>query len=180
MKPVDQKLDSAVNWNKRSVQRFVAEFMEDTINRIKENFFIQRIGRHNPNAHWESRGSLENSIYATVVNNAGGDMTLVRFFYYYYGSYVELAVQRAMPYSPIPEMASKEAVVVPGKSRLAKPAINSQIRRGANRLITRVGLEYTYVAAASFMWGVDVPNSPTIHSKNEKSLDELYRFLNNQ
>lgn len=176
-KVVDQMLDSDVNYSKRSVQRYLYNFIDFTLRRIKENMRIQRIGKYNPNAKWDGVGDLERSIEATVIKSSGGNEALARIFYNYYASYVELAVQNKMPYSPIPEMQSKRAVKVEGKSRLAKPFLNSQLRRELRKLLTRIGKEYTYAGAAAFYWTLDQPDNPEIHNKNEWSLQQLANYL---
>lgn len=173
-------LDRDIDYNKRSVQRILYYFIEDTLNRCFENMRIQEIGKYNPNAKWTGVGDLERSLRATITKNANGDKALITFFYKYYGRFVELAVQKELKYTTLPPMESKAPVRRPdGADRLAKPFLHSQIRRKLQHTLSELAKLYTYSGAAAFWQGVDNPNDPVIHSRNEQSLRSLRSELFN-
>lgn len=172
-------LSGNINYARKSVQKIIYYFAEDTLKRCLENMQIQKIGRYNPNAHWKGVGDLERSIDAIVTKNAGGNNALVTFFYLHYLSYVEIAVQRNLKVDPnLPAMTSKEPVErSDGAKRKAKSFLHSQIRRQAMHTLTVLGKYYIYAGAAAFWQAVDIPNDPEIHSKNDQSLQDLARSL---
>lgn len=169
--------DEPVNWASKKVEKILYYFVEDTLNRVIDNMKIQKIGLFNPNGTWDGVGDLERSIHATVVRNAGGNKTLINFFYLFYGKFVEVAVERNLKYVPLPAMTSKEAVERPdGGRRLGKGFLHSQIRRGVAHTLSRIAKMYTYSGAAA-MWQTLNVGDENVTRKNELSLEALAREL---
>lgn len=174
----DPLSDAKVAFNSKRVEKILYYFMIDTLDKINKNIAELAIGRHNPNAHWEGVGDLEDSIRATINNNAGGNKALVTFFYQNYGRFVEIAVQREMPYVELPEMPGMVPVARPdGKPRKAKPFLHSEIRHRINQTLTRLGKMYAYAGAASFFQAVDDVRDTGVHNRNVESLEELGKRL---
>lgn len=170
--------DSKVAFNSKKVEKILYYFMIDTLEKINKNIAELAIGRHNPRANWAGRGDLEDSIKATINNNAGGNKALVAFFYQNYGRFVEIAVQNEMPYVELPAMTAMAPVTRPdGKPRKAKPFLHSEIRHRVQQTLTRLGKIYAYAGAASFFQAVDDPRNKVWHGKNVESLEDLARRL---
>lgn len=96
-------------------------------------------------------GRLERSIHWTIVNNAGGDSSLVEFYYMCYGRFLELSASGwllrkhgSITAGMVPEMTNKRGVQVGSRPWRAKPFINSEIRRGAQKLVRRMAKKFAY------------------------------------
>lgn len=188
------RIGGDVDFSRKSVQKVLYYFMQDTLDRVMENIMTMKIGTHNPKATWDT-GDLERSIKATVTMNAGGDEALVNFFYLHYGNFVQAAVQGNTPWTyplpktDIPAMTSRDIVPRPdaeaikkkynlsGETRPAKPFLRSQALREAKRAHRRIGDIYIFAGYLAILRGVDDPDNKVIHSKNEMAMNDLAKKL---
>ena len=174
----DTRKDGKVSFDSKKIRKILYYFMLDTHEKLMKNMIEVEVSPHNPRANWRNQGVLERSIHETIVNNSGGNSALVRFFYVNYARFVEIGVQKDMPYVALPPMDGMDAVARPdGKPRKAKPFMHSEIRRSIMKTITRIGKVYTYAGAASMFTAVDDPSNSEIHVKNERALAELAQEL---
>lgn len=174
----DPLKDGKVSFDSKKIRKILYYFMLDTHNKLMANMSEMSISPHNPNATWPDQGVMERSIHETIVNNSGGNSALVRFFYVNYAKFVEIGVQKDMPYVALPPMQGIEPVERPdGKPRKAKPFLHSEIRRRVERTITRIGKVYIYAGAASMFYAVYDPANPNMNEKNERSLMALANEL---
>lgn len=104
-------------------------------NRIKDNFTKMHINRV---AHGKYTGDLYRSIYWQVHKMAGGNKGRIEFFYEYYGRFVEMGVGNGFKKTEVPPMRGMNVIPIPGRKRVAKPFLTSEIRFHARWLAERL------------------------------------------
>lgn len=139
------------------VRERIRYFAMDTTDQILANMHEFEVSPHKSKRNYT--GELERSIHWTIVNNAKGNMALVEFYYLYYGRFLELSASGwlsgpgkkypSIGPGSVPEMQNKKGVQVGTRPWKAKPFITSQIRRNANKLLTRLAKQFAYQGGMS-------------------------------
>ena len=123
-------------------------------NKIKENFTKMEINRV-AHGHGRYTGGLYRSIYWQVYNMAGGNKGRIEFFYEYYGRFVEMGVGNGFKKTDIPPMRPMGVIPIPGRRRVAKPFLTSEIRYHAKWLAERLQDVFGIEAGISIMRGLE-------------------------
>lgn len=121
-------------------------------NKIKENFSKMDI---NTTRHGKYTGGLYRSIYWQVFKMAGGNKGRIEFFYEYYGRFVEMGVGNGFKKTDVPPMRAIGVVPIPGRKRVAKPFLTSEIRFHARWLADRLQEVYGEQAGVAIMQGLE-------------------------
>lgn len=154
------------------VQERIHYFAKDTTEKILRNMAYMEIHPHrslSPSQKKKFTGDLKRSIHWTIVSTAKGDMTMVEFYYLFYGKFLEMSASGWLndKYGPVtsgkvPAMTDKSGVWVRtnGMRRpwKAKPFISSEIRRQAKRLLKRLAEQFAYAGGMQIFSGFVMEN----------------------
>lgn len=159
-------------WGARVFQRIINNFQKLDINRTAKG--------KGP----EYTGNLRRSIWWTVHNAAGGNQSMIHFFFLNYGNFVQWGVGNGQKSWKIPPMNEMKAIPSPNSRRKAKPIIRSEIRYHLRWLQKRLAELYAYNGAFYIVKGIsDGMADKSITEKwvreNEKELAKgLARVMN--
>lgn len=120
--------------------------------RIKENFTRMHINRV---AHGNYTGELYRSIFWQVHKMAAGNKGKIEFFYQYYGRFVELGVGKGFKMVNVPPMRNMDVIPIPGRGRVAKPFMTSEIRYHARWLAERLEDVFGVEAGVAIMQNLE-------------------------
>ena len=146
----DQILATKFDWRDEQVMQFIRRFIMHGKIDAKKN--IKRLSAI-------KSGQLIRSIGWKAWSDSGGDAEVFQETYLKYGQFVELAVGKNNPYTPIDPFTTRawKPIPVRGKKRRAKPHSTAEMRKQARRFerllvdhFSFMGLGFmTYAAGAN-------------------------------
>lgn len=146
----DQILATKFDWRDEQVMQFIRRFIMHGKIDAKKN--IKRLSAI-------KSGQLIRSIGWKAWSDSGGDAEVFQETYLKYGQFVELAVGKNNPYTPIDPFTTRawKPIPVRGRKRRAKPHSTAEMRKQARRFerllvdhFSFIGLGFmTYAAGAN-------------------------------
>lgn len=168
----------------KRIERFVKYGRLDSIANVKRQSaaVAARYNKNGKSKQYKSTGQLLRSIAWKTWSESGGDVQVFHAHYAYYEKFLELAVGRGDPFTVLPPAIPGKnwmPIRVPGKTRRARPAIPTEMRRQARRFVTYVQTSFSYsgVAMMMFAMGNNKENAELVNrAMFSRGLDARFHF----
>lgn len=149
------------DWRDERVMQLIRNFLQHGKQDSKKN--IQRL-------HAIHSGKLLRSIAWKAWSDSGGDAEVFQETYLKYGQFVELAVGKNEPYTPIDPITQRQwkPIAVRGHKRKAKPHSTAEMRKQARRFERLVVDHFSFMGLGFMMYAAGA---------NRENYQEINRLM---
>lgn len=145
------------------IHNFVAYGLIDSRANVKRQSqaVAARYNKNGKKKKYRSTGQLLRSIAWKTWSESGGDVQVFHAHYLYYEKFLELALGKGDPFTGLPPAIPGKQwkpITVPGKTRKARPAIPTEMRKRARRFTTYVQEHFSYAGLAMMVYSMSADN----------------------
>lgn len=128
----------------------------------------ERYNKNGKTKKYSSTGQLLRSIRWMTWNEANGNVQIFHAQYLYYEKFLELALGKGDPFTQLPPDIPQPKwmpIPVPGKTRKARPAVATEMRRNAWKFVTYVQDHFSYagISIIAFAMASVKPNADLVN-----------------
>ena len=167
-------LSGRFDWRDERVLKWIENFVRFGQRDSKANVARQSAAvtaRYNKNGkrkQYRSTGNLLRSIFWRTWNESNGDVQIFHAQYAYYEKFLELALGKGDPFTELPPDipgAKWKPITVPGKTRKARPAVPTEMRRNARKFTTFIQDHFSFAGIAIMAYALAAvkPNADVVN-----------------